>query len=47
MDEIQEDEVTCQDRITSGVPIVAQRGTNPTRIHEDTGSIPGLTHSVG
>ena len=25
-----------------GVPVVAQRVTNPTSIHEDTGSIPGL-----
>ena len=25
-----------------GVPVVAQRLTNPTRIHEDTGLIPGL-----
>ena len=27
---------------TSGVHIVAQRVTNPTSIHEDAGSIPGL-----
>ena len=26
----------------SGVPFVAQRLTNPTRIHEDAGLIPGL-----
>jgi len=25
-----------------GVPIVAQQVKNPTSIHEDTGSIPGL-----
>ena len=25
-----------------GVPLVAQRLTNPTSIHEDVGSIPGL-----
>ena len=29
-----------------GVPIVAQQLVNPTSIHEDTGSIPGLTHWV-
>ena len=28
---------------TRGVPIVAQQIKNPTRIHEDAGSIPGLT----
>ena len=34
--------------ITSlGVPFVAQQLTNPTRIHEDAGSIPGLTWRVG
>ena len=30
----------------SGVPIVAQRLTNPTRNHEVAGSIPGLTQRV-
>ena len=30
-----------------GVPIVAQQLTIPTRIHEDVGSIPGLTWWVG
>ena len=30
----------------TGVPIVAQRLTNPTRIHEDSGSIPGLTQWI-
>ena len=25
-----------------GVPVVAQRLTNPTSVHEDAGSIPGL-----
>jgi len=29
-----------------GVSIVAQQLTNPTRIHEDVGLIPGLSHRV-
>ena len=28
--------------LTQGVPFMAQRLTNPTRIHEDVGSNPGL-----
>ena len=32
--------------IRTGVPFVAQRITNPTRIHEDVGLIPGLTQWV-
>ena len=31
---------------TAGVPIVAQRLTNPTRNHEVVGSIPGLAQWV-
>ena len=27
-----------------GIPLVAQQLTNPTRIHKDVGSIPGLPH---
>ena len=30
-----------------GVPIVAQQVKNATSIHEDVGSIPGLTQRVG
>ena len=33
-------------RKLTGVPIVAQRLANPTSIHEDVGSIPGLNQSV-
>ena len=29
-----------------GVPVVAQQVKNPTSIHEDVGSIPGLTQWV-
>ena len=32
--------------MTSGVSTVAQQVKNPTSIHEDTGSIPGLTQWV-
>ena len=30
----------------SGIPIVAQRVKNPASIHDDAGSIPGLTQWV-
>ena len=32
--------------LVRGVPIVAQQIKNPTSIHEDTGSTPGLTQWV-
>ena len=32
---------------TEGVPIVVQQVKNPTSIHGDVGSIPGLTQWVG
>ena len=31
------------EKVTTGVPVVAQRVRNLTSIHEDAGSIPGLT----
>ena len=34
-------------KISRGVPIVAQQVMNPTSIHEDTDSIPGLTQLSG
>ena len=33
-------------RVGLGIPVVAQRLTNPTRIHEDSSSIPGLAQGV-
>ena len=33
-------------KLNLGSPVVAQGLTNPTRIHEDTGSIPGLAQWV-
>ena len=38
--------IMCQQGDSSGVPFMTQRLTNPTRIHEDVGSIPGLSHWV-
>ena len=32
--------------LTAGVPVVPQRLTNQTSIHEDAGSIPGLAQRV-
>ena len=34
------------DSIVRGVPMVAQWLVNPPSIHEDTGSIPGLTQCI-
>ena len=39
-------EVWCLREETDGVPIVAQQVKNPTRIHEDVGSTPGLAQWV-
>ena len=36
----------AQVHVRAGVPFVAQRLTNPARIHEDTGAIPGLAQWV-
>ena len=36
----------CTKRCGWGVPVVAQRLTNPTNIHEDAGSIPDLAQQV-
>ena len=33
-------------QLQQGVPVVAQRLTNPTSIHEDAGTVPGLTQWV-
>ena len=36
----------CQKYLTARVPVVAQRLTNPTSIHEVSGSMPGLAQRV-
>ena len=33
-------------KVGRGVPVMVQRLTNPTKIHEDSSSIPGLTQWV-
>ena len=35
-----------KNKFNNGVPIVAQQVMNPTNIHEDVGSIPGLTQWI-
>jgi len=35
-----------REKASQGVPLVAQQLTNPTRIHEDVGLIPGLAQWV-
>ena len=37
---------SCNKSVSGGVPIVAQQLMNPASIHEDEGSIPGLTQWV-
>ena len=32
--------------VVQGIPFAAQRLTNPTRIHENAGSISGLAHRI-
>ena len=33
-------------KVVLGIPFVAQQLTNPTRIHEDEGSVPGIAQWV-
>ena len=43
---VKNEQDTSKIKENEGVPIVTQEVTNLTCIHEDEGSIPGLTHWV-